>query len=174
MRKNSPSFAVSPVVGVVIMVAITVIMGIVISEFFFNLTDRFTTEASANVDFQQDLANIDTGQYNITATVNNMENSEYLVVYSVNTSNEIQVDRQYVGSSNNNALRPSNADYAPDSVDESGSVDGSKGAILLRNGDRVEFENPIAGDIIQVYGAKDGEEFLVTDYTVRDVLPDDN
>lgn len=173
MRRNNPIFAVSPVVGVVIMVAITVVMGIVISGFFFNLTDRFTTSASANVDFQQDLANYDSGQYDVKATVDNMRNSEYLVIYSVNTSSEVQVETQYVGASNGNALRPgdADADYAPDSVDDSGSVDSSKGAILLRNGDIVVLKNLVAGDTVQVYGGKGGEESLVSDYTVRDVLP---
>lgn len=174
MRKYDSEFGVSPVIGVVIMVAITVIMGVVISTFFLDITERFSDSGgSASVDFQQNLDNINTNQYSVIATLDRSENADYVVISSVNTSSEISIGTSYVGESNNNELRPSNVDYAPDNVEDSASVESpAKGTILLRNGDKANITGVVAGDKIQVFAGLDGEEKLVRSYTVRDALPD--
>lgn len=171
-KKNS---GVSPVIGVVLMVAITVIMGVVIAEFVFNLTDRFTPSASANVNFNQNLYwSGGDYSYNVTATVDSMQGSNYLAVTAPTAdSADFQATRVGADVAPSEVVTPSDVDSAPDNPSGSPSIDSTDdGRILVRAGDRVRVGGLQAGDVVQVFGGVEGEETLVVEYTVQDVVPD--
>lgn len=167
---------VSPVIGVILMVAITVIMGVVIGEFIFGLTDRFEPSATANINFNQNLYWDGTGNYyyNVTARVDSMETSDYLAVTSP-TSDSAEYTVTRIGSSAPSAdvVVPSEVSYAPDSPGASPSIqDANDGRILIRQGDKIRVSNLQSGDVVQVFGGVEGEEVIVVEYTVLDVVPE--
>lgn len=174
MKKKSSG--VSPVIGVVIMVAITIIMGVIIAEFVFGLTDRFEPSASANLNFNQNLHWDGSGNYyyNVTATVSSMQGSDYLAV-TAPTSDSADFIVTRIGSDAPSAdvVVPSDVGYAPDSPSGSPSIESvDDGRLLIRAGDRVKVTRLQAGDVVQIYGGVDGEETLVVEYTVQDVVPE--
>ena len=67
--------AVSPVIGVILMVAITVILAAVIAAFVLDLGDSVGQEAQAGIDFEES-----TSDGNVTVSVTSMGNSEEIVV----------------------------------------------------------------------------------------------
>jgi len=165
---NSSHKGVSPVIGVVILVAITIIIGVVLANFAFNITDRFTDSADATVSFQQDATGT-SGEYTATIRVVGMSNADYLAVTAV-SENSNTYDTDYVGSRTGDEITPSDVEYAPDTPTDSPSI-SDNGAILIRNGDRVTINNLESGDRVQIFGGLNGKENLITDFVVQDLLP---
>ena len=174
MRKNSSG--VSPVIGVILMVGITIVMGVIIADFIFGLTDRLETSADANVNFNQNLHWNGSGNYyyNVTSSVISMQGSDYLAVTApTSDSAEFIVTRVGSDAPSADVVVPSEVDYAPDNPSGSPSIESvDDGRLLIRAGDRVKVTKLQAGDVVQVYGGVDGEETLVVEYTVQDVVPE--
>lgn len=174
MRKKDSG--VSPVIGVIIMVAITIIMGVIIAEFVFGLTDRFEPSADANLNFNQNLHWDGSGNYyyNVTARVSSMQGSDYLAVTApTSDSADYVVTRVGSDAPSSDVVVPPEVDYAPDSPSGSPSIQNvDDGRLLIRVGDRVKVSRLQAGDVVQVYGGVNGEETIVVEYTVQDVVPE--
>lgn len=169
MRRKRPDNGVSPVIGVVIMVAITVIMGVMIAEFTLNLTDRFTTEPDANVNFSQNIDSFQDRTYEVTVRIDGMSNSDYILVNPVSSEDDVTVLPIRVDDDFDN-FDPENVDYAPDDIEDS-SLSTDTGAVLIAQGDEAQITGVKAGDNIQIYGGIDGEEGLIREYTVNDAIP---
>ena len=76
MNINGPEHsAVSPVVGSIIMVALTVMLASIIGSFVLDLGNNASTSPHANVEFAQDS---DAGE--VTARVTTMENADHVVL----------------------------------------------------------------------------------------------
>ncbi|WP_255192148.1 type IV pilin [Natronobeatus ordinarius] len=73
---NEDERAVSPVIGVILMVAITVILAAVIAAFVLDLGGGVESEAQAGVDISQSQS----GDGNITVSVTSMGNSERIEI----------------------------------------------------------------------------------------------
>jgi len=67
--------AVSPVIGVILMVAITVILAAVIGTFVLGLGDQVQQEAQAGVNFETDGPNT-----NVSVTLTTLGNADYVVI----------------------------------------------------------------------------------------------
>jgi flagellin-like protein len=67
--------AVSPVIGVILMVAITVILAAVIGTFVLGLGEQVEQNARAGVN-----ADVDASTQNVTISVTTLDNSDYVVV----------------------------------------------------------------------------------------------
>lgn len=75
---KSDDRAVSPVIGVILMVAITVILAAVIGTFVLGLGDSVSQNAQAGVSFSQESTGTDANQVTITITsIQNAETIEY-------------------------------------------------------------------------------------------------
>lgn len=170
---------VSPVVGVILMVAITVIIAAVVANFVLDLGNQLGQDADATLNFEQSISDFGNEYYNVTVTVSDMQSSDYLVVTTAGASNGYEFDTDYSGDTDGNGdiTGDESGNNAPDSTnpENSQSVGQSGGgAILYRSGDRVtvtsDSTNLEAGDTIQVFGAISGEENLVQSYNVQDTL----
>lgn len=175
-KKNN---GVSPVIGVVIMLAITIIMGVIIAQFVFDITERFNPSADATFDFQQNLIkNTGADEYNYTVTVRvtSVSNADYLAVTAAAQNDKSPDSPEYIVDlveGKNGKLKPSDVSRAPNSPEDSASIsDSGDGRIILRAGDRVTVRNLEAGDAVQVFGSVDGREELISEYTVQDVVPE--
>jgi flagellin-like protein len=174
------SQGVSPVIGVVIMLAITIIIGVVVAQFIFDVTERFSPSAEASFDFQQNLVKESgASQYNytVTARATVVSNADYIAI-TASAQNQDSPDppsynADLVEGPNGDTLEPSEVDRAPDSPKNAGSIDSNNdGRIILRAGDRVTVRNLEAGDTVQAFASIKGEEQLVAEYTVQDVVPE--
>lgn len=152
---------VSAVVGVAIMVAITFILAAVISGFVFDLTERFGSSPSGNVNIQQQLSDFANEKYNATVQVRRMKNSDYLLV-GVPENSGVTYSVDYIRS-------PPSGEDAPITVKGSSSLD--RGRVVVSAGDKVSISGLNSGDNILVVAGDDGEESTVQRYTVKDVIP---
>lgn len=160
---------VSPVIGVILMVAITVIIAAVVANFVLGLAGNLEQEADATVTFNQEVSDFSNQYYNVSVTVSQLDNADYVVVKAQNESgpgtDSGKVDESYAGP------KPSDSDItdAPGSAADSGSVT-SNGGILISAGDQAVVQDLAAGQTVQVFGGLDGSENLITTYTVEDTL----
>ena len=129
--------AVSPVVGSIIMVAMTVMLASIIGSFVLDLGDNASTSPHANVEFAQDS---DAGE--VTARVTTMENADHVTI-AVH-GGEIS-DGDCIG------------EHAGDNTRCS----------LENIGDRATVNNLNDGDRITVVGYKKGEQRVLKTYTFR-------
>jgi flagellin-like protein len=74
---SGDSRAVSPVIGVILMVAITVILAAVIGTFVLGLGDSVQQNAQAGVSFSQDTSSTtDSDDFAVTITVNSVQRAD--------------------------------------------------------------------------------------------------
>jgi flagellin-like protein len=85
--------AVSPVIGVILMVAITVILAAVIGTFVLGLGEQVEQNARAGVN-----ADVDNTDDNITITLTTLDNSDYVVIRSPITDFSNLDTPDYTGS----------------------------------------------------------------------------
>lgn len=161
MRKKKSG--VSPVVGVILLVAITIIMGAVISQFIFDLTSQFSPTPRATVDFSQQLTDFNNETYKVSVLATQLDNADYLVVTTPRSSN-ITYDR--IGATDK---KPSDVDNAPNTGSDSQLAD--QGRVIIQSGDEVRIFGLKEGERVIVYGGIDGQESVVAEYTVQDVIP---
>ena len=79
--------AVSPVIGVILMVAITVILAAVIGTFVLGLGEQVEQNARAGVN-----ADVDANNEEITLSVTTLDNSDYIVVRGLDDGTDFSVD----------------------------------------------------------------------------------
>jgi len=73
--------AVSPVIGVILMVAITVILAAVIGTFVLGLGEQVEQNARAGVN-----ADVDATDQNVTLSVTTLDNSDYVLVRGISST----------------------------------------------------------------------------------------
>ena len=73
--------AVSPVIGVILMVAITVILAAVIGTFVLGLGEQVEQNARAGIN-----ADVDATDQNVTLSVTTLDNSDYVLVRGIGDS----------------------------------------------------------------------------------------
>jgi flagellin-like protein len=175
---------VSPVIGVILMVAITVIIAAVVANFVLNLGGNLQEEPRATVTFNQEVDHFGNQTYNITVTVSNMDNADYLVVTPVGTAGNNFVDITASGNTgptygdgDTNSIvtyagpNASEVDVAPNNANQTESVNGAdRGAVLVSPGDQVVVTGLKATEQVQVFGGIKGRESLVDSRQVKNTL----
>ena len=134
--------AVSPVIGVILMVAITVILAAVIGTFVLGLGDSVQQNAQAGVSFTQEPVGSDDG-FAVTVTVNSVQRADSI---------ELQVN-------------DGNGDTDPQtgSFSAIGTEVGSSVTVGSDGGDDDELES---GDKIIVRATFQGNSNVISEYTV--------
>ena len=136
--------AVSPVIGVILMVAITVILAAVIGTFVLGLGNNVQQNAQAGVTFQQSSASSDhSGEADVTITVNSIQRADSFTV----------------------KLSGDGGDGTPDTDSEaaSGAVSGTE----LGVGDTLTVTNLDKEGKITVIAEYDGNENVIGEYVVK-------
>jgi len=163
MRQKQQS-GVSPVIGVILMVAITVIVAAIVASFVLDLGGNLEEDADATITFDQQ-ANFGSGNYNVTVTVTQMDNADYLVVSDLqNSLNQSDYVVNYSGGD-----PTTNIDGVPQNASQT-SVGGDNGVILISSGDTVTLPNLDPDNSVQVFGGLSGSENLIQEYQIEDTL----
>lgn len=175
MIQRKRTSGVSPVVGVILMVAITVIIAAVVANFVLDLGQQLGEDADATLTFDQSIDNFTAQEYNVTVSVSDMGNSDYLVVGTVGSAGDpINSSPSASGDSSNvqwSGVTPDNTDNAPNNAGGSQSVGSdADGAVMVSSGDVVTVSGLSGTDTVQVFGGISGEENLVQAYEVQNTL----
>lgn len=128
--------AVSPVVGVILMVAITVILAAVIGTFVLDLGGQVGQNAQAGVTFDENEGT------SITVQTNSVQNADAIYVAEP--------------SGNNDSAGHASADFGEGQASDISNVGDS---FTLAHGD-----DYASGDTISVIGVLDGEENVIQTY----------
>ena len=153
MIQKQTQKGVSPVIGVILMVAITVIIAAVVANFVLDLGGNLSEDADATVTFNQD-ANYGNSSYDVTITTTAFDNADYTYV-QVAGLDSVSYNRQ---TSNKEFLT---ANVAKKHID----------AAMINSGDRIIIENVGSknGEIdVQVFGVLEGSENQITGYSLSD------
>lgn len=173
MIQRKRTSGVSPVVGVILMVAITVIIAAVVANFVLDLGQQLGEDADATLTFDQSIDNFTEQEYNVTVSVSDMGNSDYLIVGTVGSAGD-PINSSPSGDSSNvqwSGVTPDNTDNAPNNAGGSQSVgSNADGAVMVSSGDVVTVSGLSGSDTVQVFGGISGEENLVQAYEVQDTL----
>lgn len=159
LKQNKKEKGVSPVVGVILMVAITVIIAAVVANFVLDLGQQLGSDADASVTFDEEIDNFSQDTYNVTVSVSSMDNADYLAITTVGN----EADGYFPTYT---AETPSEVDNAPNNPSGSDLIGGNNGAILVNGGDVVTVTGLDQGDTVQVFGGLDGQENEITTYEV--------
>jgi flagellin-like protein len=194
MISQQDNQGVSPVIGVILMVAITVIIAAVVANFVLNLGQSLEEEPTATVTFQQSVSDFGAQRYNVSVSVTNMGNTDYLVVGTVGTSgrsfhngsmNALDAMGGVDGSGTQfgsyddsdesevtySGVLPTNVQEAPNHAGQSESVpDATSGAVVVSAGDQVVVTGLNATEQVQVFGGISGREAQVDSITVEGTL----
>jgi len=154
MIQKQTDKGVSPVIGVILMVAITVIIAAVVANFVLDLGSSLQEDADATVTFDQEADySGDEGSYILTITTTSMDNADYTYAQlSGGELNEDNVDQQLSD---------------PDLKDEEVASDERKVSMIL-SGDRLVISDLSGDEDIQVFGVLDGESNQIASYSVDD------
>lgn len=164
MISQEQNKGVSPVIGVILMVAITVIIAAVVANFVLNLGQQLDSDAEASFQIDQTVVDFGAQEYNVTISVSDMQTSDYLVVTSPDPN------ANYSSTLTGEGASPP-PDGAPTSVENTQTVNTTDGGELgYRSGDRIIVSNVGGGETIQIYGGVSGDESLIQEYTVEDTL----
>lgn len=155
---------VSPVIGVILMVAITVIIAAVVANFVLGLAGNLEQDADATVTTSQEVAAFSNSTYNVSVVVSQMDNADYLVVKEQTEARDVSTSYSGAQPSDNNVSAPTAAG------DSASATDDAKAGILVSAGDEATVQYAQAGDDIQIFGALDGSENLITTYEVENTL----
>lgn len=147
---------VSPVIGVILMVAVTVIVAGLVAAFVFGLTDQLDEEPEATVSFDQEIDNFDEGTYTVRVTAQQLDNADYLR-YQIVGPNAADGDHTVDNLGSDPDTSPSNVP----------ADDGQHFA--TESGDAIELGGLQDGDEVQVSGVLEGDEAVITTYSVDDV-----
>lgn len=144
--------AVSPVIGVVLMVAITVILAAVIAAFVMDLGDDMGGDGAPNTVFDSD------ANYEIE------DNDDPFVTFSHESGDPVAKEDLHLAGDND-------GDY---SLDTDGDVD------QITAGDRIEIttddisDRPEEGEIIEVVWEEGDNSAVIADYTFTDDVEEEN
>jgi len=155
---------VSPVIGVILMVAITVIIAAVVANFVLGLAGNLEEDPDATYRFDQSVDSFGSSTYEVNVSVSQMDNADYLAVTTQDDSG-ITTDSNYAQGT------APNPDNAPDSSSPSNAASiANNGVILYDQGDEASLGSLSGDATVQVYGALDGSEVLLQEYEVEDTL----
>ena len=151
-QQQQTDSGVSPVIGVILMVAITVIIAAVVANFVLDLGGTLQEDADATITFDQS-ANYADSTYDLTVTTSSLDNADYTYVQVAGgDANVGEIVRQ---SSNEDAIQ--------NEVSES-----DRDVAMVTSGDRVVLEQ-ISDEIdVQVFGVLDGNSNQVSSHSVSD------
>ena len=152
MIQKQTQKGVSPVIGVILMVAITVIIAAVVANFVLDLGGNLSEDADATVTFNQD-ANYADKTYDVTITTTAFDNADYTYVQVAGGLDSVSYNRQ---TSNKEFLT---ANVAKKHID----------AAMINSGDRIIIENVGSREIdVQVFGVLEGSVNQITGYSLSD------
>lgn len=153
-KQEQEQEGVSPVIGVILMVAITVIIAAVVANFVLDLGGTLSQDADATVNFAQEIDDFQDEQYEVTVTTQQLDNADYTYVQIAGgTPTDVGFERQ-----------SSSDDSDIESTVPSEQVDFA----MVGGGDRVIVDGLSGDEDIQVMGGLDGEENQIASYSVED------
>ena len=146
VRQQHSDAGVSPVIGVILMVAITVILAAVIGTFVLGLGDSVSQNPQAGVTFEEDVGDEVQVQLN-----------------SVQSADHVWVEAEAPSSVNGDGVSPASSSSGPSSDDYlvSGS-NGGPGTIVTVDTSSSGTE----GTTVTVIGELDGDTSVIQTYTV--------
>ena len=154
MIQKQTQKGVSPVIGVILMVAITVIIAAVVANFVLDLGGNLSEDADATVTFNQD-ANYGNSSYDVTITTTAFDNADYTYV---------QVAGGLDGNSASYNQQTNNKDFLDANV-----ADKHSDVAMINSGDRIIIRNVGSREIdVQVFGVLEGSTNQITGYTLSD------
>ena len=159
MIQKQTQKGVSPVIGVILMVAITVIIAAVVANFVLDLGGNLSEDADATVTFNQD-ANYANTTYDVTITTTAFDNADYTYIQvagglDTDTGNSTSYNQQ----TNDKTFLKKNV--APEHINVS----------MINSGDRIIIEDvgSTNGEIdVQVFGVLEGSENQIAGYSLSD------
>ena len=157
MIQKQTQKGVSPVIGVILMVAITVIIAAVVANFVLDLGGNLSEDADATVTFNQD-ANYADSTYDVTITTTAFDNADYTYVQvagGLDTGDSASYNRQ----TNDKEFLKANV------------AKKHRDAAMINSGDRIIIEEvgSTNGEIdVQVFGVLEGSENQIAGYSLSD------
>jgi len=157
MIQKQTQKGVSPVIGVILMVAITVIIAAVVANFVLDLGGNLSEDADATVTFNQD-ANYGNSTYDVTITTTAFDNADYTYVQvagGLDTGDSASYNQQ----TNNKTFLDANV------------AEEHTGVAMINSGDRIIIEEvgSTNGEIdVQVFGVLEGSENQIAGYSLSD------
>ena len=156
MIQKQTQKGVSPVIGVILMVAITVIIAAVVANFVLDLGGNLSEDADATVTFNQD-ANYADKTYDVTITTTAFDNADYTYV---------QVAGGLDGNSASYNQQTNNKTFLDANVAKE-----HRNVSMINSGDRIIIEDvgSTNGEIdVQVFGVLEGSTNQITGYSLSD------
>ena len=152
MIQKQTQKGVSPVIGVILMVAITVIIAAVVANFVLDLGGNLSEDADATVTFNQD-ANYGNSSYDVTITTTAFDNADYTYVQVAGGLDSASYNRQ---TSNKTFLKANVAEKHRD-------------AAMINSGDRIIIKDVGSREIdVQVFGVLEGSVNQIAGYSLSD------
>ena len=154
LKQNLDDTGVSPVVGVILMVAITVILAAVIGTFVLGLGDQVQSSATAGVDFNEN-----TGT-DMTVTLNTVQNADSIYVESTSGGAVYNVSNSSINVVG--GVGSGDADYNGGGEVENfllnSNGEGGAGTTVTVKGDAYN-----TSETVQVIGVLSGNENVIQD-----------
>ena len=152
MIQKQTQKGVSPVIGVILMVAITVIIAAVVANFVLDLGGNLSEDADATVTFNQD-ADYGNSSYDVTITTTAFDNADYTYVQVAGGLDSASYNRQ---TSNKTFLKANVAEKHRD-------------AAMINSGDRIIIKDVGSREIdVQVFGVLEGSVNQIAGYSLSD------
>jgi len=152
MIQKQTQKGVSPVIGVILMVAITVIIAAVVANFVLDLGGNLSEDADATVTFNQDANYVNT-TYDVTITTTAFDNADYTYVQVAGGLDSASYNRQ---TSNKTFLKANVAEKHRD-------------AAMINSGDRIIIKDVGSREIdVQVFGVLEGSVNQIAGYSLSD------
>ena len=173
LELNNSENGVSPVIGVILMVAITVILAAVIGTFVLNLGGSVSETPQAPLTYEQvdqtASAAPDSATYNADeANGDNEAQGQQATVKMLNTGN---VDSVIVSVSDDGSVyhdSGSNVAYTPKfDADDSDATDSANSPQLNSAGGTITINQLTSGDTITALGVIDGEQTVMQEFSVE-------
>ena len=154
MIQKQTQKGVSPVIGVILMVAITVIIAAVVANFVLDLGGNLSEDADATVTFNQD-ADYGNSSYDVTITTTAFDNADYTYV---------QVAGGLDGNSASYNQQTNNKTFLDANV-----AKDHRAVAMINSGDRIIIEDVDSREIdVQVFGVLEGSTNQITGYSLSD------
>jgi len=157
MIQKQTQKGVSPVIGVILMVAITVIIAAVVANFVLDLGGNLSEDADATVTFNQDANYGNSSTYDVTITTTAFDNADYTYV---------QVAGGLDGNSASYNQQTNNKKFLNANVAKE-----HRNVSMINSGDRIIIENVGSknGEIdVQVFGVLEGSVNQIAGYSLSD------
>ena len=166
MIQKQTQKGVSPVIGVILMVAITVIIAAVVANFVLDLGGNLSEDSDATVTFNQD-ANYADETYDVTITTTAFDNADYTYVQVVSGLDTTSASNTTVSTTPVSYIQQtSNKEFLDDNV-----APEHTNSSMINSGDRITIKDVGSehGEIdVQVFGVLEGSENQIAGYSLSD------